>query len=366
LGIIGDAMPRDENDQSSLIRRTAWSALVLVAGWLLFKALDLGGAAMWRALRVEGGWPLALAGVVLAVLVLSVTLGVAAGRIRLPLTHVRLWTLWLIRHAPYAIRDVASGRKVSRGSNNRRWGTRDEFEKEDPRRVGSPDQLHSDFGHWQDPQWAGGIRVSFIHSTGELVAVYLGADTDPVELLGSARDDHHAMRLLENWEYAHSLRWARYRSYGWKVPLPLRAQWWHEFDRRPHRAWPAPPPPSVGRTVGAYYGCTLEHDSTVEIIDEEGSRPLYHAVDSSPTGLAWGYGGSGPTDMSRSLLLDRLGYIPQSEVVYTFRDEVVASLDPQFVLKFKDIDTWIDAHGSLFAKDPRTEPLDLYAAGGAN
>jgi hypothetical protein len=40
------------------------------------------------------------------------------------------------------------------------------------------------------------------------------------------------------------------------------------------------------------------------------------------------------------------------------------SLDPHFVLTFEHVDAWIDTHGSLFAEDPRAEPLDLYAAGG--
>jgi hypothetical protein len=362
--IICKAMPRDDESQSPLIRRTAWSGLSLLAGWLLFKALDLGGSAGWRALRIAGGWPLALAGVTVAALMLSVALGVAAGRIRLPVTHARIWGSWLIRNAPYALRDLISARKVSRGAGNRRWTTEQEFEREDPRRVGGPDQLHSDFGHWRDVRLSGGIRVSFIHATGEIVAVALGADGCSVELLGYARDNYHAEQLLEDWAYAHSLRWARYRCRGWKVPLEPRAQWWKEFDRRPPRRWPEPPPPSVGRRVGAYHGHSQDINNTVEVVDEAGARPLYHAVDCSPTGLAWGYGGSGPTDLSRSFLLDRLGYVPQPAIVYTFRDDVVAHLASHFVLTFEDVDAWIAAHGSLFAEDPRAEPLNLYAAGG--
>jgi hypothetical protein len=181
-----------------------------------------------------------------------------------------------------------------------------------------------------------------------------------------ARDHHHAGQLVEGWSYVHELRWARYRLRGWRVPPPPCAQWWQEFDRRPPIAWPSPPPPSVGRTIGAYYGRHIDHDSVVQIVDEAGERRLYHAVDSSPTGLAWGYSGSGPTDMSRSLLLDRLGYIPNSGVVFEFRDDVVAKLEAQFVLEFEEVDARIDAHGSLFAEDPRAEPLDPYAAGGAD
>jgi hypothetical protein len=363
---IIEPVPHDETTHS-LIRRTAWSGLVLVAGWLVFKGLDLGGGALWSALRTAGGPPLALAGVFVALMVLSIALGVAAGRVSLPLARVRIWTVWLTRHTPYAIRDLASGRRVGKGTDNHRWSTQEEFEEEDPRRIGSSDQLHSDFGHWRNSRSTGGLRVSFIHSTCEVVAVDLASDGQPVELLGYARDHHHAAHLIDGWSYVHELRWVRYRLRGWRVPLPPYAQWWQEFDRRPPIAWPSPPPPSVGRMVGAYYGRHGDdHKCVVEIVDEAGRRELYHAVDSSPTGLAWGYGGAGPTDMSRSVLLDRLGYVPNPEVVGEFRDSVVAKLEARFVLKFEEVDAWINAHGFLFAEDPRAEPLDPFAAGGAD
>jgi hypothetical protein len=37
------------------------------------------------------------------------------------------------------------------------------------------------------------------------------------------------------------------------------------------------------------------------------SEPLRHVVRHSPTGFEWGYGGSGPADLARCLLLDVLG-----------------------------------------------------------
>lgn len=49
----------------------------------------------------------------------------------------------------------------------------------------------------------------------------------------------------------------------------------------------------------------------VQEISEHGTvlfdRPLRHHVKHSPTGLEWGYGGSGPADLARSLLIDALG-----------------------------------------------------------
>ena len=72
----------------------------------------------------------------------------------------------------------------------------------------------------------------------------------------------------------------------------------------------------------------------VTITDVEGTRPVYHHVGHSPTGYSWGYGGDGPHDLARSILYDRLG-------------------------------SWITRHGKLFARNPRAEPFNPYAYGGA-
>jgi hypothetical protein len=366
LPTIIRAMPKNDESQPTLIRRAAWSGLAVLTGWGLYKGLDLGVGAEWRSLDNAGGWPLALGAMIFVVATMSIALGAAAGRITLPLTRFRIWGSWTIRHLPYALRDFLSRQKVAQGVGNARWASTAEFEQENPRRIGCPDQLHSDFGHWRQKGVKGSCRVSFIHATGELVAVTLATESQPVELLGYARDDHDAQAMLKDWAYVHPLWWARYRCRGWNVPLPPRARWWKEFDQRPPRAWPTPPPPSVGRAVGAYHGHSESLENSVSVVDEEGSRALYHAVDSSPTGLAWGYGGAGPTDMSRSLMLDRLGYVPQPGVVSAFRDDIIARLQPHFVLTFEEVDDWIDAHTLLFADDPRAEPLDPYAAGGAD
>jgi hypothetical protein len=44
--------------------------------------------------------------------------------------------------------------------------------------------------------------------------------------------------------------------------------------------------------------------------DGEVLGPLHHEVRHSPTGLAWGYGGSGPSDLALSLLVDHLDGAP--------------------------------------------------------
>jgi hypothetical protein len=45
----------------------------------------------------------------------------------------------------------------------------------------------------------------------------------------------------------------------------------------------------------------------LETPEGESLGQLRHVVRHSPTGLSWGYGGSGPADLARSLLLDALG-----------------------------------------------------------
>jgi hypothetical protein len=202
------------------------------------------------------------------------------------------------------------------------------------------------------------------------VVVREGPRGSSVELLAVVSTGDEVERRLTNWSYAsfggHDLRWVRQRLYGWTVPLPPGGQGWLEEDAQPPRPWPAPPTPSVGRTAGAYHGRQRRHEHEVLCVDQEGELPLYHAVEHSPTGYAWGYLGAGPTDLAQSLLLDRLGYVPQHRIVFAFRNEVVAQLDDSFVLTYEQVDDWIDAHAVWFAEDPRAVPLDPYAAGGAD
>lgn len=49
------------------------------------------------------------------------------------------------------------------------------------------------------------------------------------------------------------------------------------------------------------------HGRRVWVVENGESTPLRHIMRHSPTGLAWGYGGSGPADLARSILADVLG-----------------------------------------------------------
>lgn len=48
----------------------------------------------------------------------------------------------------------------------------------------------------------------------------------------------------------------------------------------------------------------------VLVISPTGVAPLSHYPFHSPLGFAWGYGGSGPADLARCLLLDHHGVVP--------------------------------------------------------
>ncbi len=58
------------------------------------------------------------------------------------------------------------------------------------------------------------------------------------------------------------------------------------------------------------------------------AAPLRHVVRHSPTGMEWGYGGSGPSDLALSILADALGSVEAANPLYgVFKWRFVASFD---------------------------------------
>lgn len=72
-------------------------------------------------------------------------------------------------------------------------------------------------------------------------------------------------------------------------------------------------------------------------------HPLFHVCKHSPDGFNWGYGGSGPADLSLSILTDYYGNNTSPVNCYQdFKQSVIASL-PQgegFTLESEVIDAW--------------------------
>lgn len=110
-----------------------------------------------------------------------------------------------------------------------------------------------------------------------------------------------------------------------------------------------------------YHGYRTSDGVVVEIIEDIKNgkevhdihglkvRKLKHVVRHSPTGLEYGYGGSGPSDLARSILLD-IGY-PENEVDMCYQDfkfVFIARLDQEqpFEITEDAIKIWWDQrHG---------------------
>src|SRR4051812_6776125 len=58
--------------------------------------------------------------------------------------------------------------------------------------------------------------------------------------------------------------------------------------------------------------------------DQGDPYPLRHHVRHSPDGFSWGYGGSGPADLARSILADHLGAVPSPTIYQRFKAVHVA------------------------------------------
>lgn len=63
----------------------------------------------------------------------------------------------------------------------------------------------------------------------------------------------------------------------------------------------------------------------------------------SPDGFSWGYGGSGPSDLARSILWDHLEKEPGSAMYQAFKWDVIAKLDMEanFVLTAEQVASWV-------------------------
>lgn len=322
----------------------------------------------WKILDRSIGTAVSAMAMGLTILVVASIAASKWGVIDLPWLRGVFHIWYGLRMIPYWLLEALRGGSPGNGRENQRFESTRGFESDCPKR-GEGDQL--DIGvHWHESGDSRGHRVSWIPSTEELVAVGRGGLPDgTVEVIGKIPSEFELDRRLKNWAHASfggaTLAWVRRRAHGWSVPLPGKARWWLREDNKSPKPWPSPPTPSLDRKVGAYVGWRGDDKYRVETLDPSGSSPLYHFVDSSPTGYSWGYFGSGPWDLAVSLLADRLGYIPQPPVISRFKNEVIGYLDDEFVLTFQDVDGWIDKHAALFARFPHAQPFDPFAAGGA-
>ena len=70
-------------------------------------------------------------------------------------------------------------------------------------------------------------------------------------------------------------------------------------------------------------------DGTVRVrVEHDGAaRPLAHAARHAPDRFDYGYDGSAPADLARSILADYLGYAPKWRVYRAFLHQFIAPLD---------------------------------------
>lgn len=110
----------------------------------------------------------------------------------------------------------------------------------------------------------------------------------------------------------------------------------------------------VGKTV--MRGMAPRKEICVVRVDGDGDRhfvrDVNHEVRHSPTGLEWGYTGSGPADTALSILMDFLVYEEDmsyplarqiaDEYYQQFKFDVVAGLNgPGFALPFQKVKQWL-------------------------
>lgn len=92
-----------------------------------------------------------------------------------------------------------------------------------------------------------------------------------------------------------------------------------------------------------YKGKRLNPDegTTSNVVVTVNSEPLKHKVYHSPDGFNWGYGGSGPADLARSILWDYLGEEPPRALYQNFKDTFVASWGDGWQITSQEIQGWI-------------------------
>ena len=85
-----------------------------------------------------------------------------------------------------------------------------------------------------------------------------------------------------------------------------------------------------------------EDENTITVSDEKGTRPLKHIAYHSPTGMEWSYGGSGPSDLARSILTDFAGIKVADMFYQEFKWDFIAKQPGKgFQISGQEILNWL-------------------------
>ncbi len=91
-----------------------------------------------------------------------------------------------------------------------------------------------------------------------------------------------------------------------------------------------------------YTAIRMDDENTITVSDEKGTRPLKHIVYHSPTGMEWGYGGSGPSDLARSILADFAGIKVADMFYQEFKwDFIAKQAEKGFKITGQEILNWL-------------------------
>ena len=73
-----------------------------------------------------------------------------------------------------------------------------------------------------------------------------------------------------------------------------------------------------------------------------------HIVRHSPTGMAWGYGGSGPADLALSLLTEVIGEKEADKYYQDFKQECVSLFGGRWTITDEEITEWYKEKVNLY------------------
>lgn len=93
-----------------------------------------------------------------------------------------------------------------------------------------------------------------------------------------------------------------------------------------------------------YRGSRLSSAGAADVRVQEDGEPvriLTHRVRHSPDGFQWGYGGSGPADLARSILWDVLGHEPLPSTYQAFKFAHVAGWGDTWEITDVEIRAWL-------------------------
>lgn len=100
-----------------------------------------------------------------------------------------------------------------------------------------------------------------------------------------------------------------------------------------------------GRRLSLEQGAIFD----VAVVVTVDNKPLKHHFRHSPDGFNWGYGGSGPADLARSILWDLIGLEPYPGLYQTFKWKVVAKWGDVWQINSEEIQKWISENSDVNA-----------------